>query len=164
MEMTKPFNSRYLARGEHVAVRPIRPQDAGLLQAYMRGLSSDTRRNRFLGAMSELSPTRLKEVIAMDHPGEAALLAFADARETHVIAEAILVKVLGSQRCEIALSVADAWQRKGVGTLLLRNLECRARRLGARFLFGDVLCTGTRRGQGRTPPTASSSPWWAPGS
>jgi GNAT superfamily N-acetyltransferase len=74
------------------------------------------------------------------------------------------VKVLDSQRCEIALSVADAWQRKGVGTLLLRNLECRARRLGARFLFGDVLCTGTRRGQGRTPPTASSSPWWAPGS
>jgi hypothetical protein len=120
-----------LPQGEHIAVRPIQPQDAVLLQAYMRGLSSDTRRNRFLGAMGELSTARLKEVIAMDRPGEVALLAFADPRETHVIGEAILVRVLSSQRCEIALSAADARQGKGVGTLLLRNLECRARRLGA---------------------------------
>jgi GNAT superfamily N-acetyltransferase len=39
--------------------------------------------------------------------------------------------------------VADAWQGKGVGTMLLRNLECRARTLGVRFLFGDVLRTNT---------------------
>src|SRR5262249_19148680 len=53
--------------------------------------------------------------------------------------EAIHVIAPGSARCEFALSVADAWQRRGLGTPLLRLIECRARMLGARQLFGDVL-------------------------
>lgn len=130
-------------RGERITVRPIRPQDADSLQAFMRGLSMETRRNRFHGALGELSPARLKQLIRTDRPCEIALLAFPDAEETHVIAEAILAKMPNSHRCEIAMSVADAWQGKGVGTLLLRHLECRARTLGARFLFGNVLRTNT---------------------
>jgi acetyltransferase len=47
----------------------------------------------------------------------------------------------GSARCEFALSVTDPWQRRGLGTLLLRLIECRARLIGARYLFGDVLAT-----------------------
>ena len=39
----------------------------------------------------------------------------------------------------LALSVTDGWQRRGLGMLLLRLIECRARLLGARDLFGDVL-------------------------
>jgi acetyltransferase len=103
----------------------------------------ETRYNRFLAAVGELSPARLEQVVSKDHPGEVALLAFADAEQTHVIAEAILVKTPDGHRCEMAMSVADAWQGKGVGTLLLRHLECQARTLDARFLFGDVLRTNT---------------------
>jgi GNAT superfamily N-acetyltransferase len=123
-------------------VRAIRPQDAGRLQAYMRSLSGPTRRNRFLGAVSELAPTELDRLTHMNRPGELALIAFAGTDgEAPMVAEAIQVIAAESQRCEIALSVADAWQRKGLGTLLLRNLECRARVLGARYLMGDVLRT-----------------------
>lgn len=128
-------------RGERITVRPIRSQDSGLLQAYMRGLSMETRRNRFLGAVGELSPTRLKQLIRIDGPGDVALLAFPDRDESQVIAEAILVNMPNGRRCEIAVSVADAWQGRGVGTLLLRHLECRARMAGARSLYGDVLRT-----------------------
>ena len=46
-------------------------------------------------------------------------------------------------RSEIAVSVADGWQGRGLGTLLMQNLECRARMLGARHMFGDVLRTNT---------------------
>jgi RimJ/RimL family protein N-acetyltransferase len=42
-------------------------------------------------------------------------------------------------RCEIALSIADAWQGRGLGTVVLRDLEARARRLGARCLVGEIL-------------------------
>jgi acetyltransferase len=128
-------------RGERITVRPTERQDASLLQAYMRGLSTETRHNRFLAAVGELSPARLEQVVSKDRPGEVALLAFADAEEMQVIAEAALVKTPEGHRCEIAVSVADAWQGKGVGTLLLRHLECKARTLYARFLFGDVLRT-----------------------
>src|SRR5262249_40885876 len=46
-----------------------------------------------------------------------------------------------TQRCEIALSVTDIWQRKGLGTLLLSQMERRARMLGVRCLVGEVLRT-----------------------
>ena len=134
----------HLPDGERVTVRAIRPQDANQLQAYVRGLSDETRRSRFLGAVSELAPARLDRLTHMAGPGELALLAFVDiGGESPMIAEAILVTAPHSRRSEIALSVADAWQRRGLGTWLLRNLECRARMLGARYMFGDVLRTNT---------------------
>jgi acetyltransferase len=133
-----------LPGGEHVTVRAIRPQDAGRLQAYVRGLSGETRHRRFLGAVSELAPAQLDRLTDMDRPGELVLLAFADTGgETQMVAEAILVSAPEGRRSEFALSVADAWQRRGLGTQLLRILECRARLLGARYLFGDVLRTNT---------------------
>src|SRR5713101_4191298 len=131
-----------LPGGESVMVRAISPQDADRLQAYMRNLSVWTRRNRFLGAVSELAPTELDRLTRMNGPGELALIAFASAGgETAMIAEAVQVIAPESQRCEIALSITDAWQRKGLGTLLLSNMESRARKLGARYLIGEVLRT-----------------------
>jgi RimJ/RimL family protein N-acetyltransferase len=131
-----------LPAGESVMVRAIRPQDADRLQAYMRNLSAPTRRNRFLGAVSELTPAQLERITHMAGPGELAWIAFAGGGdETAMIAEAIQVVAPASQRCEIALSVPDVWQRKGVGTLMLTTMECRARMLGARYLVGDVLRT-----------------------
>jgi GNAT superfamily N-acetyltransferase len=131
-----------LLGGESVMVRAISPQDADRFQAYIRNLSASARRNRFLGAISELAPTELDRLTHMDRPHELALIAFGGiGGEAPMIAEAIQVITPENQRFEIALSVTDAWQRKGLGTLLLRNMECRARVLGARYIFGEVLRT-----------------------
>ena len=131
-----------LPAGEPVMVRAISPQDADCLQAYIRNLSVPSRRNRFLGAVSELAASELDRLTHMNGPRELALIAFARlGGETAMIAEAVQVIAPESQRCEIALSVTDAWQRKGVGTLLLSNMERSARLLGARYLVGDVLRT-----------------------
>jgi GNAT superfamily N-acetyltransferase len=128
--------------GESVMVRAISPQDADRLQAYMRNLSGPTRRNRFLGAVNELAPKELERLTHMGGPGELAWIAFGRVDgETAMIAEAIQAMAPQNQRCEIALSVTDAWQRKGVGTLLLSHMECRARLVGVRYLVGDVLRT-----------------------
>jgi GNAT superfamily N-acetyltransferase len=40
---------------------------------------------------------------------------------------------------EFGLSVDDRWQGHGIGSALLRNLECRAAAFGAKRLFGDTL-------------------------
>jgi len=133
-----------LPDGEAVTVRPIRPDDAGRLHAHFCGLSEHSRRNRFLGAVSELPPREIERLARMDGPGELTLVAFADGgRGAEMIAEAIHVIAPDSARCEFALSVADPWRRRGLGTLLLRLVECRARLIGARHLFGDVLRTNT---------------------
>jgi GNAT superfamily N-acetyltransferase len=40
---------------------------------------------------------------------------------------------------EFGVSVDDRWQGQGIGSALLRNLECRAAAFGARRMFGDTL-------------------------
>jgi GNAT superfamily N-acetyltransferase len=132
----------HLPGGESVMVRAINPRDADRLQAYMRNLSGPTRRNRFLGAVNELTSKELERLTHMGGPGELALIAFGGVGgETAIIAEAIQAIAPQSQRCEIALSVTGAWQRKGLGRLLLSHMECRARLVGVRYLVGDVLRT-----------------------
>ena len=42
-----------------VTVRPMWPGDGERLQTYIRGLSRESRHNRFLGALNELSPMEL---------------------------------------------------------------------------------------------------------
>jgi acetyltransferase len=141
--ITRPVIFR-LPGGEAVTGRPIRPDDAGRLHEHFRGLSEQSRRNRFLGAVNELPPREIERLANMDRPGELALVAFADCGSDAVmIAEAIHVIAPGSVRCEFALSVTDGWQRRGLGTLLLRLIECRARLLAARHLYGDVLRSNT---------------------
>ena len=137
----RPYVFR-LPGGEAGMVRAIRPRDADRLQAYVRNLSASARRNRFLGSLSELAPTELSRLTHMDRPGELALIAFARVgSEMPMVAETVQVIASNGQHCEIALSVMDAWQRKGLGTVLLWNLECQARALGASHLIGEVVRT-----------------------
>jgi acetyltransferase len=123
--------------GARVTVRPACRWDAGRMD-YVRGLSASTRYDRFLAPVNELSAAEL-ERIGVSDDRQATLVAetrIAGART--VIGEA---RYAASDRlsCEIAVSVAEAWCGRGVGTLLLEYLECRARSLGASTLVGDVL-------------------------
>ena len=154
-----PPRAFMLPSRELVLIRPIRPQDAGTLQAYLRRLAPESRRNRFLGALNELSPRELARFAGMDHQGAVALLAFTGPDEV-MIGEAIAAITPGSTRGEIALSVLDPWQRRGLGLLLIQAIECRARAFGARHLFGEVLRTNTAmKGLARKACFAIASPF-----
>jgi acetyltransferase len=61
--------------GQCVTLRPIGPCDAGVLQAYVRGLSQESRYNRFFGALHELPPAELDHVIHLGGQSQLALLA-----------------------------------------------------------------------------------------
>jgi acetyltransferase len=122
-------------------VRAARPGDARRIQDYVRGLSPSSRYDRFLAPLNELSPAELVR-IGGGSGTHATLIA-----ETQIAGARI---VIGEARyacdgvtCEIALSVADAWRARGLGTLLLDHLECRARTLGVSTLVGDVLRSNT---------------------
>jgi GNAT superfamily N-acetyltransferase len=128
-----------LPGGERVTVRPVCPRDAGVLQAYVRALSPDARYKRFFGPVHELPPAELDRVIHLVPPNQLGLIA--QTRESGVIGEARYALSPDRLDCEFALSVADGWRGKGVGRLLLDDVEFRARSLGARRLVGDVLRT-----------------------
>jgi RimJ/RimL family protein N-acetyltransferase len=130
----------WLRTGEAVAVRFVEPRDAEALQDYFRSLSVRSRYNRFLGAMSELSPTELDHFIRAGERDRFSVIAVMtiDGVET-IVGEARYGFEAGTASFEFGVSIDDRWQGHGIGTALLRNLECRAAAFGARRLFGDTL-------------------------
>ena len=129
-----------LHSGETLAVRFVEPGDAEALQAYFRALSVRSRYNRFLGAMSELSPTELDHFIHIGERDRFSVIAVMtiDGVDT-IVGEARYGFEASTASFEFGVSIDDRWQGHGIGTALLRNLECRAAAFGARRLFGDTL-------------------------
>src|SRR4051812_6583617 len=131
------------AGGARIMVRPVLPQDAEPMQAFVRALSPQSRRNRFFRMLRELPPVLLDEFTSVDYHSHLALLASVLIEgEERVIGEARYV-VTEPGTAEFALAVADAWQGQGIGRLLLSRLECRARAEGVSRLFGEVLPDNT---------------------
>ena len=64
-----------LPPGDCLTLRPITPDDSEVLQAYVRGLSPESRYNRFFGALQELPPAELERVTHLDRRYDLALVA-----------------------------------------------------------------------------------------
>ena len=126
--------------GEPVKIRFVEPRDAEELQSYFRGLSTRSRYNRFLGAMSELPKNLLEHFIHVGEAEQFSVLAtmVVDGFET-IVGEARYAFHADSSSIEFGLSIDDRWQGRGIGKALLRNLECRAASFGAERLFADTL-------------------------
>jgi RimJ/RimL family protein N-acetyltransferase len=128
-----------LPGAQKVTVRPARPQDTGIIQAYMRSLSPASRRNRFLGALNEMPASELYGMTHEGHGSHPALIAETVEGDTcTMIGEARYAVMPDGLTCEFAVSVADAWRRKALGTLLVGIVASRAKALGLRYLVGDV--------------------------
>jgi RimJ/RimL family protein N-acetyltransferase len=129
-----------LRAGKSVTVRFVEPRDAEALQAYFRALTVRSRYNRFLGAMIELPQTQLHQ---FTHAGEGDRFSVIatmsiDGHET-IVGEARYALDPDTDSFEFGLSIDDRWQGQGIGSALLKNMECRAAAFGARRLFGDTL-------------------------
>jgi acetyltransferase len=141
------FESRYpkharLRDGTAVVVRPIGPQDAEREQAFVRALSPESRYFRFMNTLRELSADMLEEFTHPDPAREIALVALAGAPQAEQqIGVARCVKGAPGRSAEFAIVVADAWQGKGLGRLLMRELMDAARAAGVKQLEGWVLAS-----------------------
>ena len=129
-----------LRNGKSLTVRFVEPGDAEALQSYFRSLTTRSRHNRFLGAMSELPRNLLEDFIHVGEQDRFSVIATMTiaGRET-IVGEARYAFDADKDSFEFGLSIDDRWQGQGVGSALLRNLECRAAAFGANLLFGDTL-------------------------
>jgi RimJ/RimL family protein N-acetyltransferase len=126
--------------GNAVTVRFVEPRDAEELQSYFRSLSTRSRYNRFLGAMSELPKSQLDHFIRIGEEERFSVVATMniDGFET-IVGEARYAFHADTGSLEFGLSIDDRWQGHGIGSSLLKNLECRAAAFGAERVFGDTL-------------------------
>ena len=129
-----------LRTGKSVTVRFVEPRDSEALQGYFRSLSVRSRYNRFLGAISELPKTELYRFTHVGEDDRFSVVATMtiDGIET-IVGEARYAFNIATDSFEFGLSIDDRWQGHGIGSALLKNLQCRAAAFGARRLFGDTL-------------------------
>lgn len=105
-------------------LRRARAADAPAIQAFVRRLSPETRRNRFFGPIVELSPQQLERLTSHASADDLNLLALDRCREIIGMAQCVAI---GHAEAEFAVVVADRWQRQGVGTALCSALVEHAR-------------------------------------
>ena len=131
---------RVLFDGTPVTIRPIRPEDSGMEQEFVRHLSEDSRYFRFLGSVKELAPKKLKFFTDIDYDRHMAFVAtvMREGAELEVgVARYVATENSGS--CEFAVTVSDDWQGSGVAGLLMISLEDAARERGFKTMEGIVL-------------------------
>jgi acetyltransferase len=133
--------SWHLADGTPVTVRPIRPEDAGIEQAFVRGLSERTRYFRFMQAVHELTPEMLVRFTQIDYDREMAFIAVVEDEpgKEQQVAVVRYTSNPDQRSCEFALVVADQWQGIGIGTHMMQSLMQVARARGLRLMEGEVL-------------------------
>lgn len=119
----------------HVLIRPMTRLDRDAERAFIEGLSDASRRNRFLGQVRRPSEQMIARLTDVDQVHDVAFVA--------VTTQDPPGEIVGVSRyatdpsglgCECAVTVADAWQQKGLGTLLMNHLIDVARARGIRTM------------------------------
>jgi acetate---CoA ligase (ADP-forming) len=131
MSMVNRFETDVVLRDGSLAhVRPVRLEDHAFLLSFIKNLSPETLYLRFLHFVKP------EEAVKELMPGTARFALIA-VREEMVIGHAIYATTLPG-RAEAAVVVADAYQRKGLGTILLGQLTQAAISAGISVLEAHV--------------------------
>lgn len=129
-----------------LCIREIRPDDKEMLLEHFTRLSPDASYLRFFGIRRTFSLQELRSLTELNFPGSAALVATVDepgGRES-IVGESRYFVLREGGHAELALSVIDAYQGMGIGSLLLGHIAELALRADIRELRADIM--GSNRG------------------
>ena len=113
-----------LADGLHAELRPLTRDDGDLIRAGLSMLSEKSRRQRFGTSVDHLSDAEIRYLTDIDQVKHVAWGATIDGLPAGL---GRYIYVPDDDCAEIAVTVVDAFQRRGLGTLLLRVLAASAR-------------------------------------
>lgn len=109
-----------------IEIRPLAGDDRSAFAAFFERLSMRSRYLRFFSPMPRLPQRTLDWMVDVDGQRHGALAAW---RGDELVAEARYVAV-ADESAEVALTVRDDWQRRGVGTKMLLGVIAEAGRNG----------------------------------
>ncbi|MGZ4129304.1 MAG: bifunctional acetate--CoA ligase family protein/GNAT family N-acetyltransferase [Actinomycetota bacterium] len=128
-----------LRDGSTVHIRPVRPEDRTLVEDYLMGLSPETRRLRFWSQAIDVG-TLAKQVVDADYDNHLTLLVL---HGEEMVGGAQYLRA-DARRAEISLSVSDAWQGRGIGSILVGQLAQAASPRGIGIFVAEVLAENHR--------------------
>jgi acetyltransferase len=128
--------------GQPVTLRALRRDDIDIEAAFLTGLSPESRHNRLVGGMIQITREYLERLTTVDFSRDMALAAVLMLQDREVlIGVARYVLDADGRSCEFAIVIADAWQGRGIGRRMMVKLIAVARGRGLARIFGDVLAT-----------------------
>lgn len=129
-----------IRNGAQVYIRPMRPEDEEKLLAFFRALSSESRWRRFFAPVKDFTLVneahKESEIDCDKRFGLLAIITEGD--EERVVGQAIYFR-LSDTHADAAFTVADDYQGRGLGTLLLLRLAEFAVTRGIRVFEADVM-------------------------
>jgi GNAT superfamily N-acetyltransferase len=130
-----------LRDGSHVRIRQGHHTDRDLLLRGFERLSPESRYRRFLAPTAELTDSTIRYLTEIDHHDHEAMIAL-DEQTGEGIGVARYVRDPDQPDvAELAVTVIDDWQRRGLGTLLLEAISARARAEGITRFTALMLAT-----------------------
>ena len=131
-----------LPSGQSLRVRPIRHDDGKREEAFVRGLSLESRYQRMLSGGIKITPEWIDSMTHIDyhrHMGFAVTTVRGGAEQFVGVGRYVVDTATPS--ADVALVLADAWQGQGLGRRLLATLLEHAQTAGVRAAVGVVLAT-----------------------
>jgi RimJ/RimL family protein N-acetyltransferase len=125
-----------LADGGAARVRPIRPDDAAAHRAFFGLQSRESVHSRFFSTKVAISAAEVTHFTTVDYQDRMAFVAFLG---DEMIAVGRYERIAGAVEAEVAFAVADAHQRRGLATLMLKQLAAYAAGHGIRRFTADTL-------------------------
>jgi len=128
-----------LSDGRKVEIRAQRPEDREALRAAIQRASPETLHHRFFAVKRAFSEQEAHFFVDIDFVNHVALVAVAKENGRPVIVGGCRYVVVEPGRAEVGFSVIDEYQKKGLGTALMRHLSAIGREAGLEELVADVL-------------------------
>lgn len=135
LETARRSRTTILRDGSAVRLRPLEADEQFELRRFVERVSDDSLYARFFG---RTTLDRAAGALAdCSQPGDVALVAQGGA-DRSIVAHAGAFRI-GGDRAEAAFLVADEWQGRGLGSIMLSRLARAAREVGVATLVAEVL-------------------------
>jgi acetyltransferase len=125
---------------DEVRIRPILPVDREPLRTFYAGLSTESRRTRFLGPMIGIGTNQSAYFCTPDHAHREGFVAVVElaGRPDRIVGH-ICVEPEGAATAEVAVAVAEDLRGRGIGRKLVDAAVAWARLEGFRTLNATML-------------------------
>ncbi|MCC6724149.1 MAG: GNAT family N-acetyltransferase [Saprospiraceae bacterium] len=144
-----PYPEKYIKKielkdGRKALLRPIRPEDEPMEAEMFKNLSDQSLYFRFFGFKPKVNHDFLSRLTQIDYDREIALIVDIEEGETrHMAGVAHIIADAWGETAEFAILIADPYQNKGIGNIMMDYVLEIARDRGIKRIYASVLCNNS---------------------